>query len=172
MTWTRDVAALGLRLVLGGLLAGHGAQKLFGWFGGGGPEGTRRMVGAMGMEPPHRWAAAAGGAELGGGLLTLLGLAWPLGPVVTLAPMAMATGRAHRGRPIWASKGGAELPVTNMAVAGALALTGPGRVSADRLLRLRLPLPLRLAAAAATAAGVALALAGSRTPIPAPRERP
>ena len=134
MTWTTDLAKLVLRGVFGGLMAGHGAQKLFGAFGGGGLSGATQMVSSMGMQPPDRWALAAGGAELGGGMLTLLGLGWPLGPIATLGPMAVATGRVHRGKPIWVTQGGAELPVTNMAIAVALALEGPGACSAVRLL--------------------------------------
>lgn len=134
-----DLSLLALRVVTGGLLAGHGAQKLFGWFGGGGPDGTRRMMAAQGLEPADVWAMAAGGGEFAGGLLTALGLLHPIGPLTALAPMVVATGRAHWGRPIWSSKGGAELPVTNLAVLGALTLLGPGRFSADRLLGSKVP---------------------------------
>jgi putative oxidoreductase len=81
----------------------------------------------------------AGLGEFGGGLLTALGLLNPLGPILVLSAMAMAAVKGHWGKPIWVTSGGAELPVVNMAVAGALALTGPGACSLDRLFGLRVP---------------------------------
>src|SRR5207249_11192642 len=68
--------------------------------------------------------------------LTALGALEPLGPLTILAPMGVAIGKAHAGKPIWATEGGAELPVTNAAIALALVLLGPGRFSLDRLLRI------------------------------------
>jgi putative oxidoreductase len=155
-----DLGLLLLRVVSGGLLAGHGAQKLFGWFGGAGPRGTARFIESMGIRPAGVWALAAGSSELAGGTLTALGLLWPLGPVTATAPMGMAVGRVHWGRPIWATEGGGELPVTNLAISAALAMTGPGRLSLDHLLRLRLPRWLAVLSAAGVTAGLALALRG------------
>lgn len=91
-----------------------------------------------------------------------LGLLWPLGPLTAMAPMGMAVGKVHWGRPIWVTEGGAELPVTNMAIAASLAMTGPGRISLDRLLRLRTPWPLTVLTAVGVAAGLALGLYISR----------
>jgi len=76
-----DLGLLLLRVVSGGLLAGHGAQKLFGWFGGHGPGGTARFLESIGVKPGHRWAFAAGASEFGSGLLTALGFLWPIGPI-------------------------------------------------------------------------------------------
>ena len=76
--------------------------------------------------------------------------------------MGMAVGKVHWGRPIWVTEGGAELPVTNMAIAASLALTGPGRISLDRLHRPRAPWPLTVLTAVGVAAGVALGLNISR----------
>jgi putative oxidoreductase len=134
-----DLARLIVRLVVGGLLAGHGAQKLFGWFEGPGPQGTEGMMQSMNMRPPRFWATLAGGSEFGGGLLTALGALNPLGPLGIMGAMSMATAKVHWGKPIWAGKGGAELPLTNLASAAALALVGPGKYSIDHALGIRLP---------------------------------
>jgi putative oxidoreductase len=155
----KDVGLLFLRTTYGGLLAGHGAQKLFGWFGGHGLKGTSGWLESMGMKPGKPWAILAGASEFGGGLLTALGALNPLGPLATIGAMGMATAKVHWGKPIWVTEGGAELPVTNMAVALALGLTGPGKISLDSALGIRLPrrlilVPGLIAAAAGIGAGV------------------
>ena len=161
----RDLGLLAMRLTTGGLMAGHGAQKLFGWFGGYGPEGTGGWLESLGLKPGKQWALVAGASEFGSGVLTALGLFSPLGPVGMLAPMAIASRTAHRDKPIWVTEGGAELPVLNMAVGTGLALTGPGRYSLDRMLGIRVSPVLGLVAAAGVAAGVAFTL---RRAAPAP----
>ena len=135
----RDFGLLLLRLVVGGLLAGHGAQKLFGSFGGPGIEGVTGWLESMGLRPGRFWAWTAGGGEFGGGLLTLLGLGGPLGPIMMVSAMVTAAVRGHWGKPIWATAGGAELPLTNIAAGTALALAGPGRYSLDRLFGMKIP---------------------------------
>ena len=134
-----NLAALILRAALGGLLAGHGAQKLFGSFGGPGIEGTTGFMEMLGLKPGRPWAVLAGASEFGGGLLTLLGFLNPVGPLGVIGSMAMAARTAHKGKPIWVTEGGAELPVMNMAAATALMLNGPGKYSLDRALGTRLP---------------------------------
>lgn len=167
----KDLALLILRLTVGGLLAGHGAQKLFGWFGGYGLAGTGGWLESIGLRPGRGWAALAVMGELGGGLLTALGLFHPLGPVLIFGPMGVATGTVHRGKPIWVAEGGAELPATNMAVALSVILAGPGRYSLDRVLGIRAPLLLAALAAVGVAAGVALAVTRQPAlPQAAPRE--
>ncbi|MHB1134464.1 MAG: DoxX family protein [Chloroflexota bacterium] len=150
----RDLARLIVRLVTGGLLAGHGGQKLFGWFGGYGVEGTSGWLHSLGMRPSRPWAYMAGGSEFVGGLLTMLGFLHPIGPITTLGPMSMAMRKAHWNKPIWVTEGGGELPVTNIAVAAALALTGPGRLSLDHQLGLRLPSWVGMLALMGVAGGV------------------
>ena len=144
-----NLAVLLLRLVLGGLLAGHGAQKLFGWFNGPGIEGTSGFMEMLGLKPGRPWAYLAGLSEFGGGVLTALGLLHPAGPVSIIGAMTMATRKAHSDKPIWVTEGGAELPVTNIAASTALIVGGPGKYSLDRVLGTRLPAwiaPLGLAA--------------------------
>lgn len=134
-----NLAVLILRVVLGGLLAGHGSQKMFGWFNGPGLEGTSGWLESVGLRPGRFWAYLASLSEFGGGALTVLGFLNPLGPLGVIAAMAMATTKAHWGRPIWAQEGGAELPVTNLAASTAILLNGPGKYSLDRALGIRLP---------------------------------
>src|SRR5215210_2239783 len=134
-----NLAALILRAVLGSLLAGHGAQKLFGSFNGPGLEGTSGFMEMMGLRPGRLWAVLAGLSEFGGGVLTVLGLLNPLGPLGIIASMVMATVKAHGGKPIWVTEGGAELPVTNIAAAMALIFSGSGKYSLDRAFGIRIP---------------------------------
>jgi putative oxidoreductase len=148
---------LALRAVVGGLLAGHGAQKLFGWFGGNGLEGTAGWLRSMRLEPSRRWALIAGVSEFGGGLLTVLGLLNPLGPIAATAAMLTAWLKVHLGKPIWNSAGGAELPLVNLTVLSVIALRGPGRLSLDGLFRIRVPRGLGLIALVSAVVGVVVA---------------
>src|SRR5712692_11226946 len=161
-----DIGLLTLRLVVGGLLAGHGSQKLFGWFKGPGLKGTAALLESMGLQPGTPWAMAASASEFGGGVLTALGLLHPLGPFGTMGAMIMATVKAHWGKPIWASKGGAELPVINMATALALTLIGPGRFSLDHVLGIRLPRAFVIAIAIVEVAMVTIGIMSRPTPPP------
>ena len=149
-----------LRLVMGGLLVGHGAQKVYGMFGGRGPDGTGQMFEKVGLRPGRWWAQVGGSTEMTGGALTALGLLSPLGPLMTMAPMIVAWRKMHWGKPIWVTQGGAELPATNLAIAGALVLAGPGAISVDRVLGTRAPWWLSLVGIAGLTAGVAVALKG------------
>lgn len=155
---TTDLGLLALRLVTGGLMAGHGAQKLFGAFGGYGIEGTGGWLESMGLKPGRTWAYLAGGGEFGSGVLTALGFLHPLGPISMFGPMVMAWATVHTGKPIWTTSGGAELPLLYLAAATATGLTGPGRYSLDEALDLKIPLPLVLLTIASVAAGVGAGL--------------
>ena len=134
-----ESAPMIVRLAQGSLMAGHGAQKLFGSFGGPGLEGTSGFMEMLGLRPGRPWAYLAGLSEFGGGVLTALGLLNPLGPLGVIASMAMATRKAHWGKPIWVTEGGAELPVLNIAVSTALMIREPDRYSLDQILGIRLP---------------------------------
>lgn len=128
-----------LRGTFGGFMIGHGAQKLFGAFEGGGIEGTAQFMESLNLKPGRQWGAAAGVSEFGGGILTALGLFEPMGPLLTIGSMGMATQTAHKDKPVWVTAGGAELPVTNLAIALALMIAGPGKLSLDELLGTGLP---------------------------------
>ena len=133
----RDVALLVSRAVVGGYLAAHGAQKLFGTLGGHGIEPTAAAFERLGLRPGRVTATAAGLSELGGGLLTAAGLASPIGPAAIAGTMVVASA-THRASGPFAANRGYELPATNLAAALALAAVGPGRYSLDGLTGLRL----------------------------------
>jgi putative oxidoreductase len=152
------IALLLLRVVIGGLLTGHGAQKLSGAFGGKGVHGTAQGFEKLGLEPAEGWAQVAGASEAVGGGLTALGLLSPIGPIVTTAPMIVAWRKKHGDKPIWSNQGGAELPLTNLTIAAALIAAGPGPISLDRLLGIKTPWWLSLLAIVGTAIGIVVAL--------------
>jgi putative oxidoreductase len=110
---------------------GHGAQKLFGLFGGHGIEGTGGMMESLGIRPARAAGVAAGIGEFGGGLLLALGFLTPLAAVLIVATMLTAILTAHRGKGIWNTNGGAELPLTFATVALGLAFNGAGTWSLD-----------------------------------------
>ncbi|HEU5485554.1 MAG TPA: DoxX family protein [Microlunatus sp.] len=133
-TRTRDLGLLLLRVGVGGALFAHGSQKLFGWFGGGGREGTAEFLGSAGFEPPKLNATLAGVGEAGSGLLLAVGLG--TGPAAAAATATMATASSvHAPQGFFNTAGGYELPATYALAATALALTGPGRISLDHATR-------------------------------------
>lgn len=125
------------RLVVGGFVFGHGTQKLFGWFGGAGIEGTAKGFEKAGLRPGPRNAVAAGLAETGGGALLVTGLATPLGATLVTGTMLTAIEHVHRDKGPWNQNGGYEYPVVLIATAVGLAGTGPGRFSLDAAIGLK-----------------------------------
>lgn len=164
---TLDIALLILRLVVGGLMIGHGAQKLFGLFGGPGLVGLTAGFNAMGLRPAAFWARVAGLAEFGGGLSLALGLLTPLGGLGLVAAMTMAIMLVHRSKGMWLSNGGSEYNIVIGIVGLVFVITDPGAYSLDALLGISLSPTLIVIAAALTLVGVVAALAGRRAP-PAP----
>lgn len=132
------MVSLGLliaRMVLGLAMAAHGAQKLFGWFGGHGLAGTAGYFETVGFRPGRPLATIAGAAEFGGGLLTALGLFGPVGPALMVAVMIVALTQ-HAGNGFFAMNNGIEVPLLYLAGGLVLAVTGPGRYSLDAALGL------------------------------------
>ena len=129
-----DTGLLLLRLVVGLTLASHGAQKLFGWFGGYGLAGTGGFLESIGFRPGKLQAALAGLAEFGGGLLLALGLVTPIGSILVFAVMMVATMSVHWSKGFFSTGGGIEYTLV-LGVAGlSLAFTGPGQYSLDAVL--------------------------------------
>lgn len=133
-----DLALFILRLVVGLLFVGHGGQKLFGWFKGPGMKGLTGWLGSMGFRPAHIRAWLAALAEFGGGLLFLLGLFNPLGSLGIAASMLTAIAKVHWPK-IWNTENGIEFPLTNLAVAVAVGIAGPGAISLDAMSGTALP---------------------------------
>ncbi|MFF9777880.1 DoxX family protein [Streptomyces sp. NPDC013978] len=128
-----DVALLVIRLALGFLLVGHGTQKLFGWFGGGGLEGTGQFFTMVGYPSGKTFVLAAGRTETLGGLA--LGLLTPLAGAAVLGTTLNAMSVNSGGGFFMMDKdGGMELDILVAATAAGLALSGPGRIAADRFL--------------------------------------
>jgi putative oxidoreductase len=153
------------RTTIGLLFAGHGAQKLFGWFGGGGPEGTGRSFEQMGIRPGRRNALAAGAAEAGGGLLFALGAATPAAAAMLSGSMITAIKTVHWEKGIWSSAGGYEYNLVLLAAVFGLTENGPGRWSVDGAFgKGRWGTPWALGALAAGAAGSAAVLASAKQP--------
>lgn len=131
-----ELGLLILRVVVGLLFVGHGTQKLFGWFGGHGIQGTAGFMDSLGMRPGRRHALAAGFAEAGGGLLLALGLLTPLATAAITAVMVVAIVTVHAKNGVWNASQGYELNLVYIAVAFAAAAIGAGEWSLDNALGL------------------------------------
>ncbi len=129
-----DIALLLLRLVFGLTFAAHGIQKLFGWFGGHGLEGTAGFFESLGLKPGRTMALMAGLGELVGGLLIAFGLLTEVGAVLMIVPMLIAIFKVHGKNGYWATDGGYEYNLAIITVAVALVFAGPGAYSLDALL--------------------------------------
>ncbi len=129
-----NIGLLIIRLVIGVLFIGHGAQKLFGWFGGYGLKGTGGWFESIGMKPGVTMALFAGLAELIGGLLFALGFLTPLAGIIIAGTMVMAIVKVHGQNGLWATANGYEYNLTLLAVAIGIALIGAGQYSVDAFL--------------------------------------
>src|SRR5215217_5487363 len=118
-----DIGLLLLRLVIGLTLAAHGAQKLFGWFGGYGLTATGQFMEGLGFHPGRRHALMAGLVEFAGGLLLALGMATPIGAALVASVMVVAAATAHVKNGFFATSGGYEYNLVLGAAAIALAFT-------------------------------------------------
>jgi putative oxidoreductase len=166
-----DIGRLLLRATVGSIFVEHGTQKLFGWFGGHGPDGTGQFFESLGLRPGRRNAIAAGAAEAGGGLMLALGLATPLAAASLASVMLTALRAAIWREGFKTGEGGYEMLLLVSAVA--LAESGPGPWSLDALLKSeRRGVGWAAAAFAAAAAGSTAAIAlGRRQPAPTGEDR-
>ncbi|SRR6266567_8562324 len=130
---TLSYGLLLLRVIVGGTMFSHGAQKLFGWFGGHGPRGTAGFFGQIGFRVPLLMAVTAGLAEASG-LLFAFGFVTPLAALAIAVVMLNAIGSVHWPKGFFNGNGGYEFPLTLLTVAVAIAATGPGRFSIDRVI--------------------------------------
>lgn len=144
-----------LRATIGGYFVGHGMQKLAGWFGGGGPEGTGEHFEQIGLRPGRESALLAGAAETGGGLLLALGLLTPAAVSMLTGVMTNAIRHVHWQNGLWVTEGGIEYPAVILAALAALGDDGPGALSLDEVLGIRIRGPV------VTAAAMGLGVAGA-----------
>jgi len=131
-----DAGILIARVMLGLAIGAHGAQKVFGWFGGHGRKGTGVFFESLGFRPGPVFALAAGLAESVGGFLTAAGLLGPVGPALIVLVMLVAMLAVHWPHGFFASSYGIELPLMYLTAALFAAFAGPGAYSLDRLLGL------------------------------------
>lgn len=129
-----DTGLLIIRLVIGLSFIGHGAQKLFGWFGGFGLEGTGGWMESLGMKPGKAMALLAGLAEFVGGIFFVLGLLTPLAGIMIAITMLAAIVKVHYANGYWSTNNGYEYNLALLAVAIGLALAGPGKYALDAIL--------------------------------------
>ena len=169
------MVALGLlilRLVIGLILAAHGAQKLLGWFGGPGMTGWTGAMNRMRIRPATPWAWMSALAEFVGGIGLALGLLFPLPSAAIAGSMLVAIALVHLPKGFFVSKGGYEFNLAIIASVAALALTGPGSVSLDSAVGIHLPEPISvIVVTILVLVGVGVALV-TRTPVAATETKP
>jgi putative oxidoreductase len=129
-----DLGLLVLRVVVGLVMAAHGAQKLFGWFGGHGLAGVGGFFEQLGFRPGRLFALAAGISEFAGGVLLAIGLLGPVAPALLVSVMIVAAATVHWPNGLFAMSNGIELPLLYGTIAAGLALTGFGEYSVDHVL--------------------------------------
>lgn len=128
---TAGFSTLALRLPVGIIFMAHGGQKLFGWFGGYGLEGTGQWMTSIGIEPGVLMAFLAGSAELVGGLFILLGLLTRPAAVLLAFTMIIAIASVHISNGLFMANNGYEFALALLAASVSLALSGSGKVAID-----------------------------------------
>lgn len=155
-----------LRVVIGGILFGHGAQKVFGWWGGPGLAGWTQAMTRMRIRPPRAWALISAFGEVAGGIMLALGLLTPFACAAIASSMLVAIALVHWPRGFWVTKGGYEFNLSILGATAALALIGPGSASLDSALRFHFPEPTTLIALTVAVLGGVGAALGSRSAAP------
>jgi len=162
-----------LRLVLGLLLAAHGAQKLFGWSGGPGLTGFAATLEHLGVRPGRPWAILVALVEFGGGLLVAVGLLTPVVALLLAGDLLVAILTVHLPNGFWNRNGGFEFPLALLGGFVAVSLVGPGPASLDAVIHLALPEPATwLATVIVVLLGVIAAVAVPRLQPSASAARP
>lgn len=168
-----DVGILLVRVLFGAAIAAHGAQKLFGAFGGYGLKGTGAFFETLGLRPGVLFAALAGMSEFAGGILLVLGLLTPSGAAAVLAAMLVAMGSVHLKNGFFATGNGIEMPFLYAAAALGAAFAGGGAYSLDSLFELGYftePVVVGgVLALTLIGVGLALSLRRQKQPQPAPQ---
>jgi len=139
---TVSFGLLVLRVVIGLIMAAHGAQQLLGWFGGYGLRGTGEFFVQLGFQPGPAFAAAASISEIISGLLVAFGFLGPVGPALMISVMIVAAMTVHWEHGLFAANNGIELPLLYGVSALGLALTGFGQFSLDNWLGIAGHLPI------------------------------
>ena len=129
--------ALALRVPIGVIFAAHGAQKLFGWFGGYGLQGTAGWLESIGLAPGTLMALLAGGAEFFGGLALILGVLTRPAALALAFTMLVAIFKVHFVNGLFMANNGYEFGLSLLAASVALLLSGAGRVSVDEIISKR-----------------------------------
>jgi putative oxidoreductase len=137
-TTTAGLDTVPVRVAAGVIFAAHGAQKLFGWFGGYGLEGTAGWMASIGLEPGLLMATMAGGAEFIGGLLLIVGLLVRPVALMLAVTMVVAIVTVHLQNGLFLANNGYEFGLALLAVSIGLVFRGAGSLSADRLLQAKL----------------------------------
>ena len=164
----RDLILLAARLVIGGGMASHGAQKAFGWFDGPGPEKAGAMMHGLGFRPGDRYAALAAGNEIAAGLAIVAGIGGPAAPAALISNMIVAQAAVHLKNGFFAQTGGIELGVLYSAAALTFAASDFGALSLDAAFgmreRLKHPVLVTLTLAGAGAAAFLILNGRDTTP--------
>jgi putative oxidoreductase len=165
-------ALLILRVVIGLIVAAHGFQKLFGWWGGPGMNGWVGAMKRMRIRPAVPWAWISALAEVFGGLGLAVGLLTPLPSLAIAGSMLVAIALVHWPKGFWVTKGGYEFNLSILAAIAAIALIGPGAYSLDSALGIHLPEPVTLIVGTVLVlVGVGVAL-GTRAPVVTAETKP
>ena len=158
-----SIGLLIVRVVIGLTVAAHGAQKLFGWFGGPGIGGFGGWLASMGVKPARPWAIVAALAEFAGGLAVAFGLLYPVAALAVCGSMLTAILLVHAGKGFFATNGGYEFPLVILSAMLGTSFVGAGGISLDRVFGLALPEPATwLVAALLVLVGVGAALASTK----------
>ncbi|MCP3130220.1 DoxX family protein [Shewanella sp. KJ2020] len=138
LTSTPSLAPLALRIPIGIILLAHGSQKLFGWFGGYGLEGTGQWMASIGLTPGYLMALMAGSSEFFGGLFLLLGLLTRPTALVLSFTMLVAIFSVHIGNGLFLTNNGYEFGLALLAATVSLTFSGAGKFALDNLFASRI----------------------------------